>query len=248
MVQDDDGNCQFDGIAGSGGIGNSGDNGGRGWRGGGKSRNGREEEDGDTLMIRVELACTPDVQEEVKVPDSLYWLRFPDNPEHFADSVVAGWSPSKFLKVGCPSDSPWADGVLTALEERAKTDVWLRGRLADRLPGIRGFRCPAADVQRAEDWVVQWVKTEYASGAWFKDSYVANAGYELVAVLDVFSDSPEVEALSHTILCDERVVLSIREEANFNLPPEKRIPGIGDMEYGLLPVIGDALPAHCRGG
>ena len=152
--------------------------------------------------------------ENVKVPDSLYWLRLPDNPEDFADSVAAGTkTASDFFQVGCPSASPWAAAALTALEGRAETDITMRAWLADGLDVMPFHDCPASDMERAEDWAVRWIDTEYASGAWFTVTYRYNAGEQLMGLLDNYLQSPRAVELRNKIANDTCVHRWIRAMA-----------------------------------
>ena len=94
------------------------------------------------LITALAAFAPPPLSGQVEVPDSLYWLRLPDDPEEYADSIEWGTriSANAFLRVGCPSDHPWSAAVLTALENRAETSLQVRGMsraIAFYLPSSR---------------------------------------------------------------------------------------------------------------
>lgn len=189
------------------------------------------------------------------VPDSLYYLRLPDNPEEYTDSVEHGRQRAgEFLRVGCPSDHPWSGAVLTALENRAETSLRVRGKWADGIAGIGFHDCSTTDLQRMEDWVVRWATAGYESGTWATGDYdpdEATAGYYLVHALGSFRDSETAAALALKIACDQGIHTGIRRQANLSLPPDKMMDEMRSIEWTggtRLPVMPgvDSRPEQCR--
>ena len=74
--------------------------------------------------LAAALAAPALAAQDHKLPDSLAYLRLPDDPAEAVWALLEGHAggPTRLFSVGCPSDGGWAGAAFAALEGMAETD------------------------------------------------------------------------------------------------------------------------------
>jgi len=158
------------------------------------------------------------------IPDSLRYLRLPDDPTEFVEDFVwkanhndtRRWPPviEHIFRVGCVADGGWAGDVFAALEKVAETDFEVRWEFASGLGLFWRFnngvdRC-TVDHSRIERLLTGYIRAEYEAGV-LEENVSTITGGMLNAL--TASDNPDTYALVREILHDMRVVEHIRSLA-----------------------------------
>ena len=176
-----------------------------------------------TVLPTVALATllpSPMAAQRYKIPDSLAYLGFPDDPMEYAARFAAR-EPSYFNLLafydagGCRSDGKWTTALLDALEEYAETDMFVRQELAQEY-GFRlkhADRCPA-DLPGLEAWITRTLRQRYEAGIFYleyAEQGVPHAGVALMGALWE-STTPEAHALILEIALDPRIHFAIERD------------------------------------
>ena len=104
------------------------------------------------------------VAAQTGIPDSLRYLRLPDDPDSMPHYIAEGKrSVQEIFQVGCPADGGWPEAAYNAVLRVAETDFETRLAVARGFSSVYREVCPT-DLQSMESWMVKELLAEYRAG------------------------------------------------------------------------------------
>lgn len=131
--------------------------------------------------LAAALAAPALAAQDHKLPESMAYLRLPDDPTEAVRVLLEGHAggPTRLFEAGCPSDGGWAGAAFAALEGMAETDprtrramvglwegeLWRAFEKEHGYPNDFGLRCPADfPPERAGPWLAAELRRAWETG------------------------------------------------------------------------------------
>ena len=209
--------------------------------------------------LAAALAAPALAAQDHKLPDSLAYLRLPDDPAEAVWALLEGHAggPTRLFSVGCPSDGGWAGAAFAALEGMAETDprarramanlwrweLWLAFEKEHGYPNASDPRCPADfPPERAGPWLAADLRRAWEAGVFADERPASYHPHEPMrtALLEAmeWTTAPEAYAVLRDIARDPGVYSELphsfstdfRRDAAGSMLGWRLNGGMGDVE------------------